>query len=80
MQDLGFFHVESVNPYEDNGVQAGDAPKKRTVNIKVLDFRFNNRDCNLLYMTDLTNVLQESEEKQQRKNMLNVSKWISEDL
>ena len=46
----------------------------------MLDVLYNNTVCNLVYMTDLTDVLKESEEKLARRNCLAISKWVTKDL
>lgn len=52
--------------------------EEKVVKIKVFNILFNDTDCSLVYMQDLTNFFQESEANQQKEQLLTASECISE--
>ena len=79
LADLGKFTVIAPNPYESAADGANKGVTRKTVNIKMLDILFDNQVCSLVYMTDLTQIIAESEECLNKEKLLQVSD-ISEQL
>ena len=71
MSDLGCFTVKAT----DSGPE-----EERTVNIKILDVLFDDQVSSLVYMTDLTKVIRENEQRKTQESLLATSTWIAKEL
>lgn len=56
-------------------INAADAPQK-VVTIKVIDIHFDDRQCSLIYMQDLTKFVEEAETVKETKKLLRASSCI----
>lgn len=74
----GIFEVEAHNSYQVSegnvGYEDDNTNLVRTVQIKILDVLFNNQVCSLVYMRDITSLIQKSED-----NSVNATKPLSFD-
>ena len=74
MTDLGQFNVSAPSSNDTS------EDSELTVNIKMLNVLFDDQVCSLVYMTDLTKVIREGEQKQTQESLLKASNWIYQEL
>ena len=74
MTDLGQFNVSAPSSNDTS------EDSELTVNIKMLNVLFDDQVCSLVYMTDLTKVIREGEQKQTQESLLKASNWIYQEM